>query len=243
MKNNLLNNQNYILGESEKKKLLTKLFIETSINKFYKILTLINYYVSRYFWVLFFTIIILCSLYYSKFLIFLIFLVPIADAISIDSKRGKRIPKNREIINYRNITKKINFWNYVFNEFDALFNNISNSLITLIKTIFIYVLFYFYFLNHNNNLELYLLIIWSSLSIFLVILILRIKVINLLLVPILLIYESFILLYSFIYIFLFRWINWYIFIKKHFKTNLLKKFYKIDWEVAENRDYIIKIKV
>jgi hypothetical protein len=45
---NFLNNQNYILGQSEKKKLLSKFFLEYFLIKFYKILSIFLNYTSYF---------------------------------------------------------------------------------------------------------------------------------------------------------------------------------------------------
>ncbi len=85
MKNNFLNNQNYILWKTEKKKLLSKFFVENSIKNIFSILTKIYNIINEYlvkiliFSLFIFFIVVIFKIYWiSLYLLIFIFLIFLA---------------------------------------------------------------------------------------------------------------------------------------------------------------------
>lgn len=235
---NFLNNQNYILGKTEKKKLLSKFFIENFFRKIINVFSLSNslfynkkyiYKWNDYMWSnreinVFFIVLIYIILFVFALLswdfkdIFYMFIVfspifLIALYIVIKKFHFIVIKKYSDFF----IVKWYSFFNYV-----------------LIMIFFIYVLKYLWI--NFGDFWWVIVIIWIFISAFLNN---SINFFNILFIPfiILFLFLSFIF-YSF-YVFILRWIKWFKIIKYTSKSKILNKFKNIDQSYAENKYYKI----
>ena len=236
MNKNFLNNQNYILWKSEKKKVIIKLFIEYHLKFLTMLLNLfsnlifsghllfiaplLTYYFifinisdnasKIFFWVIF-------SVFTLVFFIYPFFL--------------NKKDNNHSISNIKDFFfKKWSNFNIIF-------------ILWSIKTAIFYTLLVTYWIDFLKEYELseFSFFIIFILGIFLwIYLIVRINLLNLLIFPLFIIYLLFYLLLN--YLILFKSEILYKVIKKSIIINKFNKFSKISKNNAENKYYIIKIR-
>ncbi len=246
MKKNFLNAQNYILWKTEKKKLLSKFFVEKFLKIFYDFLAKLSFYFNEYIWIfilLFIYIIVniipfyiindndsLQVLFYNWLMLtsfFLLYWLYYFKKICIIKKYNK---KQYKILNIKD---------YFFTK--------ENNIYFPIFFISIYIISFLDFFSENDLLRTW----FSFLSILLWFLfyyklkrfnIAKIKFLSILFLPILLLIFPFIFLYSTIYVFLIKWIKWYKFLKYKPQTKFLEKFEKLEKNFAENKFYKVEIK-
>jgi len=244
MKNNFLNNQNYILWKTEKKNLLSNFFVYRSIKNMYVYFTKLEYFfykISKKFFnwyqtLLFIVIICICSfLIYKWYLYILVFSFFISFFLFIYNVQvPKKYPTinsiKRFIISDKRWTVffKVIWWVIWLFSGWTLYINIMNLLewknpfnkYVLLALIWVWIIF-----------------LWKKFNFT------KIKVLNCILFPFIFLYYSFFALISSIYVFIIKWIKWYIFIKNKPQQNLSKKFSKIYKYEMENEFYKVRIKL
>jgi len=217
--NNLKNNQNYIFGQNEKRKILSKYFIEKIFKYQYFNLLSVFYNIVNYLiiliWLLFHILLILSIIYFIYIDIFdrnyknswLILLIPILlislwmlfwwwKYLKLDTKRIKSFKQ------YFSLTKVISYNSKMYT------NNFKERI------------------NIHPKWIIYLLFL----------------IISIILLPTFFIILLINIIISLINIFLFKWIKWYFFIKFSPNSFILNKFNIITEKKAENEYYRIKVK-
>ncbi len=243
---NFRNNQNYVLWKAEKKKLLSKFFIEKNILflhnldnwlfSFFTITIIYSIFISIYIYL--FLIKFVNNFIQDKYIFILLYIIILLLTYIIINL----------FLNYKKIKKynTLKLENYFLNKKIPLENFLIFYIITLL-----FVTKYFFM----NFLEWKIFILYFFIFSFIFVLlfyflkkikflstILKIKFIKILFLPI---YLSFSIIYSFftfIYIFLINWTKWYKIIKKTFMRKLLTKFYIPNNNFAENNFYLISKK-
>ena len=234
---NLFNNQNYILWKTEKKKLLSKFFVEFHYNKILKIL---NYFYNIIFnWYLLFLVPII--IYYFLFstlkdipsqifywvilwIFSLIFFIYFFFIWSSSNKHNYKSIKEFLFKKWSNLNVVFILW---FIKVSLYYFFIMTYLIDFLKMIGAWEVFTFF----SFIISLFWWIFFM----------ININLLNLFLFPFLLIYIIFYWSINYIKIF-FKKNNMYRIIKHTFKVHLLKKFDKIDKKSAENKYYKIQQK-
>ncbi len=256
-KNNFLNNQNYILWKTEKKKLLSKFFIQKSIKKIYEILTLFYYYSVVIFFILFWFFWVselIKKNGFSNSIILLFFMIIFFFWSQYLFKFWKKdfFIQRKEINSFYNflfIRDIFYFLQYpilIFSVFIPYFKKIKikknhikkESKVDILKLFYTFlypfilfivsVIFWLFWLDNWIYIFLLLLVFFYFINIF-----------SFIILPFFIITVFFITIYWLIYSFVFKWINWYRFLKAkpnvkkiwifiELKTNFWKnKFYKI----------------
>ena len=211
-----MNNQNYILGKTEKKKILNKFFVEKLINLFHNFIAKVNLIIkSKYFFIILYV--------FSVIILYLI----------IQTVIGIILPSIAIISLFYAMHTSINF-NNPFSKSFFLSLNFS----TYIFKVFMFMILFF-ILMFIVNLESGFLFIISIISIFILSILNYVNIILLLfLTPFFLI----ILIDLTIYFFIFKWTKWYKIIKFLPNTKILKKFNILEKKYAENSFYKIELK-
>ena len=264
MKNNLLNNQNYILWKTEKKKLLSKFFVEKNIQSFYKILDGFYNITLRVFvfvWVIIFTFSAIWGILYHNNdddligkVIWIVFQLGIlygfyffrkeifyTKIFCVKSLKDFVFRKNQFQIS-QTVFNILKMWlSMLFKERD--FNIWSPKSPThLLQNIF-YVLFVplilglFVFLFLDTHIIAQIIIY--------IILIIIFDVISLvwtLLLPLLVITIWVSFLFTIISMFLLWWVRKLYFLKYSPQTKILKKFSQLESNYAKNNYYKIELK-
>ena len=216
MKRNFLNNQNYILWKTEKKKLLSKFFVEIIIKKYFKIIKKVDKFVN--------------SIYFLFILfIWFIFLIYIKNILYL---------YNIVLLIIFSVFYFYNIWKYkrIKTLINFIIPNNLNYIIIILKFIF-FTFLIGWVIGFTYNIYLlvfFIIIIPIILSI--------INVFNISLILLFIPYICFYFLYSIFYIIFLKWTKWYKFQKNKPKQNILKKFNKIKKYWAENEFYKIKLK-
>ncbi len=251
LNNNLLNNQNYILGKSEKKKLLSRFFVDKLLFFIYKILNNVKQNIKYekiilYFFFFPFLFSLLLPLFYKSdintkecitlvnfIFIFLIFVVLIFIYSIFSKFKHKKYISNKDVSLIRIFySKKYNIFSIIFFLSLVLIFIIiihTRNECFLIKNTIFYYIFYF---------VLFFILFFRKYTFF----IFKINIIQLIFLPLYLIIFSFFFIWNIIYIFILKWINWYNLIKIKPESNILKKFNIINKQSAENDTYKIKVK-
>lgn len=225
---NFNNNQNYILGNFEKKKLLSKFFMEKSMRRilifFSKINTIFrneDLYVS-FFWITshFSLFVILVFVFTDN--IFYILLSFIAYIFFIFIKINTIPLYDVSDLNVKSF--------FIRNKEEWI--SMSYMILVLIVFSMPIILLWYFFLFFP--ILLFLIIIP-----FLKPEISRLKLVNISLFSFIFIYQFILLLLSFIFVFIIRWIFWYKIIKMIPNTKILSKFNKINKESASNEYLMI----
>jgi hypothetical protein len=241
---NFLNNQNYILWKTEKKKLLSKFFVEKSLNNFLTILDKISYFLLKY---NFFILKVL------SLLLFIIYILNIFFNIWIFSYLIYILPI-LIIIFWLNIKKPgiNNVQNFNSNSYQNYFlSSSSRSLGFSFVFIFISILTTLpaaFYLSFNYNIEgievfKYLIPIWLFLFFIFKItkdtIVQRLSMTVLLILPFIIFIFFFKAFYWLVYTFILRWIEKYEFFKFWTKTKFLTKFEKFNKDFAINEYYLV----
>ena len=226
MNDNFFNNQSYILWKTEKKKLLWKFFVDRNFYVFLKVLNVLSKVVSSKIFV---------TIFYFVFMYF------VRVSLSLNGLNA--------------MTEYIYFWFffwcilfifYFMHEKSKWIKDIKDFLISRLRW---KRLFFFKFLP---LLIITLLLLPKDISFFLLVISIIIfpiflsfiNVINLLsLIVFILPYSILSSLFSFIYVYVLKWIKWYNFIKIKPEKNILKKYDIIENDNAENDIYKIKVRV
>ena len=231
---NILNNQNYILWKTEKKKLLSKFFVESFIktillffvkkdsifekeNKLYSNIWGVMFII--YLFIFFYWLIVSNYILLFSFWILFLFLSYIIFSI---------IEVKKETISFREyffVKGKFSFW-FIFLSFISIF---FWWIFMFYIGLFNYVAFYYIILFF---LLIFLYEKWLS----------KIKITNLLSFPFIILIVFLNIIYSLIKSFLFKWIKWYFFTKTKPITNILSKFKYLNKNYAENKYYKIEQK-
>jgi len=240
---NFLNNQNYVLGKNEKKKILSKFFVENNILFFLNLFNNIKIIFSKkinlwkkVFIVLYSFLAVFAYLIFTNANIIFIFLsffipFPIIFILKYLELRNTKYQKNLvEISSFKNLftRRKHNiFWTFIFMSI-----YISPPLVI-----------FFQLLVWNEMISLYVwiffilsLIFKKSIKNFL-----KLKFLFILFFPILIILEIFIWTYFYIK-FIFTWTKWFKITKFSYKKNLINKFLLLNKNYWENMFYKIEQK-
>lgn len=232
---NFLNNQNYILWKTEKKKLLSKFFVEKI---FLFLINFLYYFTQVFIFVLAPTLILLIFSFFIfpsfnpyYFFVFCTLFFTIFIYIQLSKEKF-----------YTKIDLKKLFYS----------KNYFSLILVLFILIFLFILPYWlnswiYYSSFNSYLPyfwyyyplLIILFLYFSKYTFKIF---KINYALIIFFPFILLLSIFIYFLSFIYIFLLKWINWYKIIKKEPKAKFLEKFKKIEKNYAENKYYKIKLK-
>ena len=241
LKKNFLNNQNYILWKTEKKKLLSKFFIEKNIKNIYLFFSKINILFTEKnknlasFSIVSFAFVYasIMSMYTGWFFISILFIIVIIFIINIFIINNLSIGKNE-------LTVK-NFYSYFFIK---KWYTLSWIVILLVTFMFI-ILFLGIVINISSLILfvfLFLILIWVLLFFGVKFKLNKLKWFNLIIFPLVILYQLILSIFIFIYIFFIKWVNWYSFIKQKPNSWLLKKFKKIRKNSASNEFYKIELK-
>ena len=233
---NFLNNQNYILGNSEKKKLLSKFFWERNVHNmftffwkmdsfFYNLFNKsYNWYLSLFIFIGFITTIwILFYLWSLKILFSFIFLSIIFFLYKINNHNSTFLITSIIIISI------IWFFSWL-TLFVSIINVIDIGIFSITFKNFIY-----FGIIPSCLLTLVYFFYKTKLA--------YIKILNIIIFHFILLYQLFYLIFSFIFVFLIRWFKWFLFYKKFPEKDILKKFVSIKNDSAENSLYKVKIKL
>ncbi len=224
MNKNFLNNQNYILGKTEKKKLLSKFFVENRIKQFYILLNLISDLIFN--WKILFlipifayiTLLFFSDNFWLKIIFWIVSFIFMTIFFIYFFFKSK-IKNKHKIYNIKDFfLKKWKDFNVVF-------------ILWLVKYLFIFSFLSLIWKIWSWGITFYIFFILFILSL---IFLIRINLLNLILFP-------FILIYMFFYGLL-KYIIWnknYLIYKKRFKIDYFSKFDYIDLEKAENNYYKI----
>ena len=242
---NLLNNQNYILWKTEKKKLLSKFFVEKNMKHVLNLFNMVSYFIKKFLFVI--------------FLIFLLFIaIKTIDIIYIDGSISLLIVPIFLLailiyfLSWNNISKINTIGDYFINS--EVYNSDDNSYLSH-KFINIFTpplifgsIFYFSLYFEFLILTLGYIFIWYFFTIIVIPLILAyffekimtwLNYINLLFFPLLLIYQIVYFVFSVIYTFLLKREKWFHFIKYKPITQFFNKFKNIKSKSAKNKYYKI----
>ena len=259
MKNNLLNNQNYILWKTEKKKLLSKFFVEKNIQTLYILLSWFYFLITNMFkyvlviifilfiWFIFFAP-ILSTLYnvflYPKILTVVLWLLFWGFIIFIFYKiiwsykteilRRMKKMKIKKIWNFSDFfrTPKINFNNVDSKSVLYLFPTYL-LLLWIVSTFLLKLEFAF----NQENIAIFViavLLVWIPF--------IKINFYSLLLTPILLIIWLINIFLSLIYVFIIKGVVWYQITKYYPWNRFFEKFTKFNKQYAKNNYYKIELK-
>ena len=237
MKKNFLNNQNYILGKTEKKKILSKFFVELLYKKFREKLIKINTlkideknYKNSFLILLLVVLLFILWLFY-RFTIY--FSIPLVTYLFIKYKLvyNPKAKKHLNIKNYFLYSKKyisdIQVYVYVFMNF-------------------IFIMYIWTKYHNDDDLFAGAIVFSFLLAIFLLVffnkILFRVKILNLLLFPFFIIYLFFYSIIITFNIFILKWTNWYLFHRYRIKSKILEKFTKIEEKYGKNKYYRIEIK-
>jgi len=235
MDKNFLNNQNYILGQTEKKKLLSKFFVDNFLLSLFIIINNIKNridFVTLWLCIIPFTIIFPILVIYfniNPFIFSFLYLVWIFILSIIFSKEK-----------YKEKITNIYFKKFFISDKVNLF-----TLLTLSSLILVWLIVFSSKTLNYPSYYLYWLFLVIILWIFFykkVLLLLKINIIQIIFIPFYIIFLLAKIIYSFIYVFIIKWIKWYSFIKNIPNTKFLNKFDELDKYSAENEYYKIKVK-
>ena len=246
---NLLNNQNYILWKTEKKKLLSKFFVEKNILFIQIFLYKLDQIVEKHkIMILYFSfsglgmipLYFLSNFFYLKYLTegFYLFLwYFVSSFISVISFTLYFYIFDNKIYWDKFISIK-SFKSYLMNKqmwFIWLFVFIALLFISLS---------WFGLLFEDIKMWLILLFWWliSFWFIYSIRWIFRLKLLNIIFLPVFIIIELFLLIYNLFKFFIFKWVKWFNITKLEPKTSLINKFSRIYRNYAENKYYKIQQK-
>ena len=245
---NLLNNQNYILWKAEKKKLLSKFFIEKNLKNIFNILNKFNNVIFswKYFFLLPGIVFILSFIFLTNDALkngFLIIIWLITSILTI------------WMIYFINIVWFKNNISWIKNFKDFFFKKGNNQdvefILWWIKFILWMILFFYFVLNLSaiwilfwiTELTYFVFLFLFVFCIIFMVFFLSFNLLNtIVFLLILLWYLMLVWIVSFIYTFLFKWDKWYIFIKYKPITQFLEKFKNIESKSAKNIYYEINEK-
>ncbi len=247
MNSNFLNAQNYILWKTEKKKLLSKFFVEKFLKIFYWILEKIsNNFI--YIWIILFII-------DFSLIIFIFFrLLKAKDSWLINILVFLiifwlffvyKFIKNYSKIKLTKINIKITNFSDFFtkNKSSNTYLEILYYLIFLFNIFIIFPIllaFLFEYLAFPKSIAFILMFSFPFLGVLTIYS--WVNLYSLLLFPFLSIIMFFIGIYSLIYTFIFKWINSYIFLKYKPQTKFFEKFKKLEKNLATNEFYLVEAK-
>ncbi len=223
---NFLNNQNYIFGKLEKKKILSRYFFDLMKLKSYNFYFIINKIFNSKIIFLFPLIILIIFIYLLNNWILLFFIWFINIILTLNFLYFN----NYKINNYNN-TKIKNFKSLIFDR------NNSDGIISIkiIVGFLVWALLVFPITTSEFFWKM-LFIIFTPIVIFLL---LSINIFNIILLPLLILYYIFYIPYLLFYIFIIRWSHWFYFTKYNIKSNIINEFTKISSMQAKNKYYKI----
>jgi hypothetical protein len=247
---NFRNNQNYILWNIEKKKLLSKFFVENFKSKIYLFLNKIDFTISKVnsensFSIYIIFIWIFVYILYFPILYTIIWLIIFIISFTI-KLNSLQLP-----INYKN--KIVKFRDYLIDKRKSSISmNIFLLLIwlSIISAMPVYLIYYFntYFLIDIDILVLLFLCIFAPIAIFYFYkfykylnktILVKFKLLNILLSPFFLFFIIIYWFYSLLRIFIFNSDKKYMFLKTNPFAHLLSEFTIINSVYAKNKNYII----
>lgn len=227
---NFLNNQNYVLGNTEKKKILSKFFIEKLIHFLYKmslsfkssldlfiVLLLFIFFLPLWFVVLLFVLKV------NPFIAFFLSTTIVFIFSIIKNFRNVKVKKNIKIRDLF-ISNNVNLFSIIFILWILLVGGIYFLTGWYILLFYGVLFIIFWTIELLNNIMVYLF---------------RIKIIQIIMIPFYLLLLMIYAFNTFVYIFIFRWIKWFMFYKLLLKWNIIKNFDKINHNKAENKYYKI----
>ena len=215
---NLLNNQNYILWKTEKKKLLSKFFVEKILNiYFFRLLSLFYNFIHNIFifvgMFLYFllNLFIIYIIYINLFVIFsfgtvLALLLILMFTLSFLSS-WKNILKTKKI-KIKSIKEYLSWPDSITIDWKMKTSNFKERV------------------NINIDGIIYVSFLIGSI----------------LLLPLFIAVLVLVLIFFLIITFIFKWIDWYKFIKYFPETKIINKFTKLKNNKAKNKYYKIKVK-
>ena len=244
---NFLNNQNYVLGKSEKKKILSKFLTENTINNFLSKLSWFLWFFSyRFFWIfLLLILMLLWDKYISnaeEFKIFVIFnILPILTWLSLIFIKNKK---------YNN---KISFTSYFYDEYRKWIWKYFGWLISIVLWMSIPFWLLAYLITFKNfefwwSVLKFLWFVIPTMIYFFVVIIINMKFLsniryfNLLLAPFMFLYWILYYIYQYILNSILNINNNMYILKKQYKSNYLNKFIFKKRLVWENKNYKIQLK-
>ncbi len=249
MNKNLLNNQNYILWNTEKKKLLSKFFVEKFLRIFYKIISILYHYsipITLLILAFIFTIIFLLysltnagGLMFTVFMIIILIIPIIIIAKNLISKKVVKITSFNDFILLEQEWISLILIGeilWILVEWLILkrniLSNIDNFMYKMLYSFLIFVIWYFIFFSFFVGE-------YSFVGFLIFVVVLNfINFVSVLLLPILII----LVCIWIIYILIQHSVNSYYFIKFSPKTKILKKFKKLGKNDAENNYYKLELK-
>ncbi len=239
MNKNLLNNQNYILWNIEKKKLLSKFFIEKNFRQALSILNLVSNVIFNWKSLFLAPIVIYIYLYFhliriESMKVFFWIILWIFSLIFFITFwfQDKKINKHK-------ISKIKDFFLKKWTNANAVF------VLWFIKLLIFYPLLIFLLASTIRSVfipDIVKSLIFIVVFIWGLFILLRINLLNTLLFPFLVVIGLWIAMFSTVYIFIIKWISWYYIIKYYPWTKFLDKFKKFNKSYAESNYYRIELK-
>jgi len=225
---NFVNNQNYILGKFEKKKVLSKFFLKKNsfilLNILNKISIFLNNNSNKIISISLLSLIFFTSIKYWNWLwnSYPMLLIPLfCSIIPLFIKVQYINTKISSIYEYLiNNDVENSLWNqYIFQKMINIFLLFLTFFFIIWKFIWKFDTFLIFYLAFFIQviIPIWILLIFKKIVLWL-------KIFNILLIPFILIYQIFYSFYSFINIFIIKWTKWNKIIKKNPNNNLLEDF-------------------